>query len=364
MRRRGQIDYAILIPVFLLTVFGLVMLASASSDLGKAKFDDAYYYLRHQIIYGLSIGLVGFFAGLLLPYRNYKKFATILLFITIIGLILIFTPLGSSSGTGAERWLSVGPITFQPSEILKLTFVMYLAAWLSRPRGNRGNNFREGFVPFLVVCGVVSILLILERSTSSVIIIMLSALVVYFAGGAKKSYILYTVLLGLLALSLLIVFTPYRLDRVKTYFNPSHDTEDSSYQLNKALMTIGSGGVWGVGYGKSIAKVYLPERIGDSIFAIIGEEFGFLGSTVLVTAFFFVVLRAYQLAKRTGDRFGRLLLVGFGTIMGIQVFIHIGSNSGLIPLTGVPLPFISYGGTALAVFLTMTGVMLNISKHG
>jgi len=363
MKSRKRFDYAILVPVFVLVVFGLMMLASASSDLGKLKFDDAYYYLKHQVFYGLSIGIVGFLLGLFVPYRHYKKFSTLLLFLTIIGLILVFTPLGSSSGTAAERWIALGPITFQPSEILKLTFILYLAAWLSGARSNRGDNFWEGFMPFLAVCGVIGLLLILEKSTSSVIIIMFSALVVYFASGAKKQYVFYAVFLGVLLMSLLVVFTPYRFERIKTYFDHTSDVQGASYQTNQALITIGSGGIWGVGYGKSVAKQYLPEQIGDSIFAIIAEEFGFVGSTILITAFFFMVLRSYQLAKRVGDRFGRLLLVGFGTVIGIQVFVHIASNAKLIPLTGVPLPFVSYGGTALVVFLTMSGIMLNISKH-
>ncbi len=362
--RVRQIDYAILIPVFLLTIFGIIMLASASSDLGKSGFDDPYYYLRHQAFYGLSLGIVGFFIGCFTPYRYYKKFATLLLFITIIGLILVLTPFGFSSGTEAGRWINIGSITFQPAELLKITFILYLAAWLSNAKSKRGENFWEGFMPFLGVCGIIALLLVLEKSTSSVIIIMGSALAVYFVSGAKKRYVVYAVLSGILLLGILVVFTGYRLDRIKTYLNPSRDIQGSSYQIDRSQITIGSGGILGVGYGKSIAKKYLPERIGDSIFAIIAEEFGFVGNITLITLFFFIVLRSYQLARQVGDRFGKLLFVGFGTVIGIQVFVHIGSNSGLIPLTGVPLPFISYGGTALATFLTISGIMLNMSKNG
>lgn len=363
MKIRKQLDYTILIPVFLLVVFGLTMLVSASSDLGKVKFDDAYYYLRHQVFYGLTVGIAGFLAGLFIPYRHYKKFAIALLMLTIIGLILVLTSLGSSSGTIADRWLSIGSVTFQPSELLKLTFIMYLAAWLSRARGNRRDDFWEGFAPFLALCGIIALLLVLQKSTSSIIITMFSALVVYFASGAKWKYIAYAFLLGALAMAILVIASPYRLERVKTYFNREGDIQDSGYQINQALRVIGSGGIWGVGYGESIAKTYLPERVGDSIFAIIAEEFGFAGSVVLITAFFFIVTRGYQIAKRIGDRFGRLLLIGFGTVIVVQVFVHIGSNIELIPLTGVPLPFISYGGTALAVFLTMSGIMLNIGRN-
>lgn len=360
--RGRQIDYPVLITVFLLTLFGLMMLASASSDLGKAKFDNSYYYLQHQIYYGLSLGIAGFFAGLYLPLRWYKKLSIFALLLSIVSLIIVFTPLGSSAGTAAERWIAVGPITFQPSEILKLTFIFYLAAWLSGAKSNRSDNLTQGYLPFLAICVIIALLLVLEKSTSSVLIIMSGALAVYFSSGAKWRYILTTILLGIAGLALLVALTEYRSDRIKTFLNGGSDTSGMSYQISRSQTTIGAGGIWGVGYGKSIAKRYLPERIGDSIFPIIAEEFGFVGSITIVGLFFFLVFRSYQLSRRVSDRFGKLVLIGFGTIIGVQVFLHIGSNAGLIPLMGLPLPFISYGGTALAVFLTMSGVMLNISK--
>ncbi len=360
--RGRQIDYPMLITVFLLTVFGLMMLASASSDLGKTKFDNSYYYLQHQIYYGLSLGIAGFFAGLYLPLRLYKKFSVFLLLLSVMSLIIVFTPLGSSAGTIAERWISIGPITLQPSEILKLTFIFYLAAWLSSAKSKRSDNLTQGYLPFIVICGIIALLLVLEKSTSSVLIIMSGALAVYFSSGAKLRYILTTILLGILGLVLLIAITEYRSDRIKTFFNGASDSSGSGYQVNISQTTIGAGGIWGVGYGKSIAKRYLPERIGDSIFPIISEEFGFIGSLSIVGLFFFIIFRGFQLSRKVSDRFSKLVLIGFGTIIGVQVFLHIGSNTGLIPLTGVPLPFISYGGTALAVFLTMAGIMLNISK--
>ncbi|MBI1839070.1 MAG: cell division protein FtsW [Candidatus Colwellbacteria bacterium] len=362
MRGVRQIDYVISVSIFILIVFGIAMLSSASSDLGKLKFDDAYYYLKHQALYGLSLGIVGFLAGLYVPFGYYKKFAPVLLILSLGALILVFTPYGVTSG-GAQRWIQLGPVTIQPAEILKLTFIIYLAAWLSSSRRDRQHGLLEGFLPFLAVSGIIGVLLLLQKSTSAVVIIMLTALGTYFVGGAKKIYILYAVLLGAAVLAGVIYFTPYRLDRVKTFFEPTQDSQNAGYQLNQSLITIGSGGIFGVGYGKSVSKVYLPEKIGDSIFAVIAEEFGFLGSIVLIGTFFAIVFQGYRLAKRTGDKFGKLLLVGFSTIIGVQAFIHIASTSGLIPLTGVPLPFISYGGTALAVFMTMSGIMLNLGKN-
>ena len=360
--RGRQIDYPILITVFLLTVFGLMMLASASSDLGKTKFDNSYYYLQHQIYYGLSLGMAGFLTGLYLPLRWYKKLSIFALLLSVMSLIIVFTPLGSSAGTAAERWIAIGPVTFQPSEILKLTFIFYLAAWLSGAKSRRSDDLTQGYLPFLAMCGIIALLLVLEKSTSSVLIIMSGALAVYFSSGAKWRYILTTILLGAAALALLVTITEYRSDRVKTFLNGASDSSGMGYQISRSQTTIGAGNIWGVGYGKSIAKRYLPERIGDSIFPIIAEEFGFVGSMIIVGLFFFLVFRSYQLSRRVSDRFSKLVLIGFGTIIGVQVFLHVGSNAGLIPLMGLPLPFISYGGTALAVFLTMSGVMLNISK--
>lgn len=357
-----QIDYPILITVFLLTIFGLMMLASASSDLGKTRFDNSYYYLQHQIYYGLSLGIVGFFTGLYLPLGWFKKLSIFALLLSVMSLIIVFTPLGSSAGTAAERWIDIGPTTFQPSEILKLTFVFYLAAWLSNAKSKRSEDLIQGFVPFLFICGIITLLLVLQKSTSSVLIIMSGALAIYFSSGAKWRYILMTILLGITSLILLIVITDYRSDRIRTFFGGVSDPLGSGYQVDSSKRTIGAGRIWGVGYGKSIAKRYLPERIGDSIFPIIAEEFGFVGSMTIVGLFFFLVFRSYQLSRKVSDRFSKLVLIGFGTIIGIQVFLHIGSNADLTPFTGVPLPFISYGGTALAVFLTMSGVMLKISK--
>lgn len=363
VRRSAQnVDYVIMTSIVLLILVGFVVLASASSDLGKLRFDDPFFYLKHQALYGLSIGIVGFLAGYFIDYRKYKKISPILFFIGLGALVLTFTPLGVGSG-GATRWLEVGPFTIQPAEILKIFFIGYLAAWLAGSRADRQRGVLEGFVPFLSVSGIVALLLLLQRSTSSAVILMAGALAVYFVGGAQKKFVFAAIGIGLVLFAGIIVATPYRLERIKTFINPSTEIQGSGYQINQALVTIGSGGVFGVGYGQSTIKTTLPERVGDSIYAVLAEEFGFVGSMFLILLFFVLVIRGFLLSKRAKDRFGKLLLVGFSTIIGLQAFIHIGGNSGLVPLTGVPLPFISFGGTALAVFMTMGGIMLNVSKR-
>ena len=356
-------DYFFFAIVVVLTIFGLAMLASASSDLGKTLFNDTYYYLKHQIAFGLSLGILGFVVGYFVPYQYFKKIAFVLLLISLAFLVLVFTPLGAAAG-GAGRWLRLGPLSFQPAELMKLTYLIYLAAWLSNPKFKRATDFQGGLVPFLIISGTIALLLILQPATSTVVILLLSGLTVYFVSGAPLKYIAFMGVGAAVLLGLVIYVTPYRLKRITGFLNQSADTQGANYQVNQSLIAIGSGGVMGVGYGASSVKSgYLPTPIDDSIFAVVAEELGFVGAGFLVALFAIFTFRLFWLARKIGDGFGRLMLIGFGTVIAIQAFVNMASTSGLIPLTGVPLPFVSYGGTALAVFLTMCGIALNVSKY-
>lgn len=345
-----------------LVIFGLLALASASSNLGETKFNDSFYYLKHQIFSGLALGLLGFAVTYHLYYRRYQKIAWVMLLVSLALAALVFTPLGLKAG-GAERWVKVGPVTFQPSEFLKLTVILYFAAWLAG-QTDRSRSFLKGFLPFFIVLGVVAGLLLKQPTTTTVVIIGVTALVLYFVSGAKLSYVAGVGVLSVLVLAFAIFVTPYRFQRIASFLDPNSNPLGAGYHINQAQMAIGAGKLFGVGYGKSTTKInYLPEPIGDSIFAVIGEEFGFIGAAGLIGVFMLLVLRILLLARKTKDRFGKLILVGFGALIGLQVFINIGAISGLLPLTGVPLPFISYGGTALAVFMTMGGIVANISRY-
>ncbi len=364
-------DYVFISCVAILVVFGLVMLSSASSDLGKIKFNDTYYYLKHQLLYGLSLGILGFLAASLIYYRWWQKLAVPLLLLSLLSLVLVFTPLGFSHA-GSSRWLNLGFLSLQPAELLKFSFIIYLAAWLSSKKersSHRQTNILSGYLPFLIISGLVAFLIFIQPSTTTIVIIMGSGLLVYFTSGARLSFVLGTIFLGLIALTLIISFSQYRLDRietyVKTFFGPEAvDSQVKGYHLSQSLMAIGSGGVWGVGFGKSTTKFkYLPEPISDSIFAVIAEELGFIGAIVLIGIFILLFIRGITTAKNSRDQFAKLTTVGFILIISIQTFINIAAISGLLPLTGVTLPFISYGGTSLAVFLTMAGVIVNISKY-
>jgi cell division protein FtsW len=359
----GSPDYFLMASLFLLLVFGLAMLASASSDLGKMQFNNSYYYLEHQMIFGLSLGLVGFLVGYFVPYQKFKKVAFILLLISLIGLVLVFTPLGAVVNS-TNRWLRLGPLSFQPAELMKLTYIMYLAAWLSNPKFKRSTDFQSGLLPFVIISGLIAILLVLQPATSTVVILLLSGLTVYVVSGAPWKYILSIVAVAALAIALIIFITPYRRARILGFLNKNQNLQGQNYQVNQALIAIGSGGLTGVGYGQSVTKAsYLPTPIDDSIFAVVGEELGFIGAGALVALFGIITFRMYWLAFKMGDQFGRMLLIGFGTIIALQAFVNMASISGVIPLTGVPLPFVSYGGTALAIFITMSGVSLNVSRY-
>lgn len=355
-------DYLLTSVVFILTIAGLVILASASSQL-SIKLGNSYYYLEHQIFFGLSFGLMGFLLAYFIPYKNYKIVSFAFLIFSIILLTLVFTKFGIAAG-GASRWVKLGPIAFQPAEIVKLAFILYLAAWLSNAKMNRSVDFWTGFMPFILISGFIATLLLLQPATSTVAILMGTGMVMYFISGARLTHIAVVIFSGLAILSLIVWLTPYRLQRVTTFLNHQKNTSGAAYQINQSLIAIGSGGIFGVGYGRSTAKEgYLPDPVDDSIFAVAAEELGFVGSGVLIILFGILVFRSFWLAKKMRDKFGQLILVGFGSLIAFQSLVNMSAISGLLPLTGVPLPFISYGGTALAVFMTLSGIAINVSKY-
>lgn len=339
------------------------MLSTASSNLGEVKFGDTYYFLKHQIFYGLSLGIVGFFVASRMDYRFLKKLAFPLLIFSIGCLIAVFTPLGLSGG-GASRWIGLGPLSFQPGELLKITYIVYLAAWLSGATRQRTQDIKTGLVPFLAVSGTIALLLFLQPATSTVFILLASGAGLYFFSGAPWKYVAIAGGIGVAAVTLLVLITPYRMARITSFLNRNSDTEGSGYHVTQSLIAIGSGGITGVGYGKSTTKIsFLPTPADDSIFAVAAEEFGFIGSSIIVVLFGALVVRLYLLAWKTKDVFGQLLLVGFANIIALQSFVNMAAISGLGPLTGVPLPFISYGGTALAIFMTMMGIASSVSSN-
>jgi cell division protein FtsW len=358
-------DYVFLGLIGAIVVFGLVMLSSASSAVAYEKFQDNYWYFKHQIIFGLLPGLILFFLMARINYRQWKKYALPFLIASIILLLLVFIP-GVGAGYGRARsWINIFGMSFQPSELVKLTFLIYLAAWLSTKRGDREmRDTSSSFIPFAVVFGIIAVLMAIQPDIGTLSVIAVISLVVYFSAGAAIRHIGWIFGAGALFFLLLIKIAPYRAARLMTFLHPELDPQGVGYHINQALLAIGSGGFFGLGLGLSRQKFqYLPEVAGDSIFAIISEELGFIFSALLIVAFIFLAIRGLKIAKTAPDSFGRLLAIGITSWFVFQAFINIGAMVGIMPLTGIPLPFISYGGTALTVALAAAGIMANISKY-
>ena len=355
-------DYVVILLTVLVTTFGLAMLASASSNLSELHTGDSLYYLKHQMLAGLAVGILGFILASNIHYKRYERLSAIGMALGILLLMLTFTPLAVEM-KGAARWVKMGPLTFQPSEPLKLFFIIYLAAWLAGTRG-KGRHAGKSFAAFLAILAIVMGLLLKQPATSTSMLVGAIAVIMYFAGGARLSYL--PIIVGLLAagFAIAVYLAPYRLARIEAFFHPDRNMQTSGWQVSQAKNAIGSGGVTGVGYGQSLTKLHsLPEPLGDSIFAVVGEELGFVGSMALVGLLLALVLRILFIAHAARDQFGHLLLIGFASLIGIQSFVNIAAISGLMPLTGMSLPFVSYGSTALIVFLTIMGIVNNISKH-
>ena len=358
-------DYLLLGIVGTIILFGLVMLLSASAPSGYAQFSDSYYFVKHQIIFGLIPGVAALLAFSRIPYMFWKSHAWNLLILSIILLVLVFIP-GLSAGIGtAHSWISIGGVfSVQPSEIVKLTFLFYLAAWLGGRDKHSVRDVHAGFLPFVLVLGAIMLLMILQPDVGTMSIIVAMSLVVYFVAGAPMTYVLGLITAGIAGLMLLITAAPYRAARFTTFLHPELDPQGIGYHINQALLAIGSGGFFGVGYGHSRQKFqYLPEVGSDSIFAVIGEEMGLLVGVLLIGLFLLFLWRALSTASRAPDNFSKYVVVGIAAWITIQAFVNIASMVALMPMTGIPLPFISYGGTSLAISMTAVGVVLNISKH-
>ncbi|MBA7645446.1 putative peptidoglycan glycosyltransferase FtsW [subsurface metagenome] len=357
---RHKPDKGLIIIIFLLLVFGLVVLWSASLVISQEKQDNAYYYFFHQLIYGGGVGLIAFLIFQKINYKTWKKFALIIFFASLLLLVLVFIPGLGYSHANAQRWIAIKDISFQPSEFLKLAFVIYLAAFFSK----KEINFNT-LIPFLGIMAVVGILLGLQSDAGTLALLAILGFIIYFLSGARFYQLAIVVFCYLAAFFALIKFFPHRMARFITFLNPSIDPQGISYQINQALLAIGSGGLFGVGLGYHGGQKYnfLPEPMGDSIFAIAAEEIGFIGGLVLIILFLLLAFKGLKIARKVSNDFGKLLAIGITCWLVIQAFINITAITGLIPLTGITLPFVSYGGSALIMAMAGAGILVNISKH-
>lgn len=357
-----RIDKPLLISILILLVSGLIIFGSAA--LGVLATNEVKFFsvIKTQLVYALIGGAIAISLGMFIPYQLYKKYAYYLFGLALFATSLVFVPGLSRYHGGAHRWIDVGSFSLQPSEALKFALVVVVAYWCSTYR-NQFKNWKYGFLPYLVACGAVTLLLLLQPDFGTYLVIMSASFITFFVGGARKRHIQWLILCGLVGFILLILMRPYMFERVKTFFNNAHDPRGSSWQLNQSLIALGGGGLTGRGLGQSVQKFnYLPEPIGDSVFAVLGEELGFLGAMYLIVLYGIVSIRGYIIAKNAENQFGRLLATGIVSIILVQATLNIGSMLGILPLTGVPLPLVSHGGTALMAALFELGVLLNISK--
>jgi len=365
-------DYILLGTIITLISLGILILASISAPLSQERFGNSSYYLVHQIKYGLIAGIILGFLAYKISLAFLKKWSFVLLLLNLIFLGLVFLPdIGLEKG-GASRWIDLGFISFQPSEFLKISFIIYLAAWLSRSGIKTEHpkkkivveKISERLAPFLIIIGLISLFLILQPDVSTLGIIILVAILMYFSVGTPFWHSAFMVLAGLSALALLIKTAPYRFNRILALFKPEIDPMGISYQIKQSMIAIGSGGIFGLGLAMSYQKFgFLPQSMSDSIFSIYAEETGFIGSLFLILLFLFFFWRGYKLFKKNSDDFSRLLTLGICSWISIQALIHIGSMIAILPLTGIPLPFISYGGSHLLAEMIGVGILLNISKN-
>jgi len=361
-------DYILLILVSILIILGIFILASASATFSQEKFGYPYYYLVHQLIYGVLPGLLLAILAFRIPLAFLKKISLPLFLLNLIILGLVFLPrIGVKSG-GASRWLDFGPVSLQPAEFLKITFLIYLTAWLSSKSSfiKKANKKYSNLplIVFLFSLGILSAFLILQPNIGTLSIIFLIVFLVYFGSGTPLWQNIFIIFIGLGGLFTLIKIAPYRLNRLLVYFNPDLDPLGRGYQIKQALIAIGSGGIFGLGFGFSRQKFgFLPQSIGDSIFAIFAEEGGFIGSLVLIFLFLIFLWRGLKISKKSSDDFSKLLALGIVSWISLQAFVNIGAMIGILPLMGIPLPFISYGGSHLIAEMIGMGILLNISKQ-
>jgi cell division protein FtsW len=358
--RRG--DRALLLAVGTLTAFGLVMVFSASEVQGWLWFHNAAYYFERQLMW-LALGVVLFWAGAHLDYHRLRPLAWPLGIATVGLLLLVLLPHFGVEVNGARRWLRIGPLQMQPAELAKIAAIIFMALWLERHR-ERLASLENGVVPFLALLGFISFLVILERDLGTTLIvagILLSQFLV--AGGRKRHVLLLALIVGLCGY-VFIQMEPYRLQRILAFINPWSDPLNTGFQAIQSVVALGSGGFAGVGLGQSIQKYqWLPFAHTDFIFAIVGEETGLIGTSAVLSLFALVAYRGYRVALKAPDAFGSLLACGVTTWIALQALINIATVTVTLPTTGIPLPFISYGGSSLALTLLAVGILMNVSTQ-
>ena len=349
--------------IIILVVAGYLIFASASLGLLSSKTDQYSSVAFNQTFFGLFLGSILCLITSQINYKIYQKFSLFLFISSIVATLLVFAPVIGSAHGGAARWVDLKFLSFEPSEFLKMGFILFLSAWLAKVK-DKAKTFKYGFLPFVILVAIVGAILLKQPDTDTFLIIVFSGLAIFLVAGGSWKYFFISAVVGVILIAGLAFTKPYVMARINTFINPSDNALGSGYQIQQSLIAIGSGGISGRGFGQSIQKFsVLPEPIGDSIFAVSGEEFGFIGEVCIVMIFIFFAFRGLKIADRVPDIFGRLTVVGIVILIVSQAFVNMGAMVGVLPLSGITLPFISHGGTALFMTLGEVGIILNISKN-
>lgn len=362
VKRRTAADRSFLLLILIWVIFGLVMLASASAPAGYEKFQDAYHFVKKQIWHGLLPGLILFFILAKINYEKWRHLSWAAYFLALVLLVMVFLPGVGLLLNGSRSWVQLGPYSFQPSEFAKLAFILIAASVLSDKKRDL-QSWQYGLSPILLILLPAPFLIALQPDIGTLSILAVIFFAMLYFSKVPPRYLVILGMVGVAAFSVLMLMAPKRVERLTTFLHPELDPLGVGYQVNQAFLAIGSGGFWGFGLGHSRQKFqYLPEVSSDSIFAVIGEEMGFLVAAGLVVLILMVGRRGLKIAKEAPDEFGRLIIVGVITWLVWQSFLNIGAAVGVLPLTGVPLPFVSHGGSALFISLAAVGIVASVSR--
>ena len=360
--RAGAPDYLLLVATAILLIVGLLAVYTSSFAVGYHEYGDTNYFVARQAVFALT-GLAAMVFFMRLDYNRLRTLSVYFLLAALAGLLLVLVPGIGSERNGAARWLEFGPVSVQPSEFAKLAVVIYISAWLTS-RGSDINKFTLGFVPFVLMLGVVGGLVIAEPDMGTTIIILLTASTLFFVAGAPLSHLGLLIAVGGFISYMVIQGRDYQIDRLVSFVDPGADPQGNGFQILQLLIALGSGGPLGLGWSESRQKFfYVPGAHTDGVFAILGEELGFLGLMVILCLFAFFIYRGIKVTMQARDRFATLVAIGIVSWISFQTLINIGGITRTIPLTGVPLPFLSYGGSSLVALMAAVGVLLSISRY-
>jgi cell division protein FtsW len=354
-------DRGLLVSTLLLVSVGLVMVFSSSAVMSEERYGSAYLFVRKQLAWD-ALGLIVMFLCIRVDYRRWQKWCYMMLGWSTIALVAVLAV--GPVIKGARRWIHMGPISFQPSEIAKLSMILVLATYLDRHK-SRIKDFTRGYIPMMGIIALVCGLIVLEPDLGSAVLLASVSVILLFLAGARWQHLAGTLASSMVPLYFLLFHVAFRRRRLLAFLNPWADAQHAGYQITQSMMAFGSGGIWGKGLGASTLKLlYLPDPHTDFIFPIIGEELGFVGAIALIALFVYWGWRGWQTAKRAPDLFGQLLASGITSWVLIQAGINMGVSCGILPTKGLPLPFISFGGSSMVVTMAAVGILLNVSAQG